>query len=561
MRTVHVGIRHDDDFMVAQFLNVERALTLTGADTGANCGNHRADFAILEHLVEARLLHVDQFASNRQNRLKLSVAPLLGRTTCRVALHDVQLGVDRVAVGAVGQFARQPAAGHRRFADGIACLARRLAGSGRGQTLVDDFFTKRRVGVEIAHQALVNNRRHDALHLAVHQLDLGLRLEAGIRQLDAQDADQALTHIIAGEARILLLQQLVRLGVLVDRARERRAETGQVSAAVGVGDRVGEAQNLVVVTRVVLHHTVHDDFVLGRVERDRLGVDDLLVFADLLDELHDALLVKKRLRLAVLALVNQHDGDARIQERQLAQSMVQNLRLVLGRDGENYRVRHEGDLRAGLVRLADNVEWLGGFALRKLDVVHLAVTINLRLKPDRERVHALGANPVQPAGVLVRPLAELAARVQIGEHQLDRRHIELLVRVHRDAAPVVLHRHRAVHVDRDLYLVAIASQVLVDRVVEHLVHTVMKSFFVRVADVHPRPLPHGLQTLEFVNFRCVVPVGTSCCFRHFFFFFRDSKQDRLVAEIKLKNRPPHERQVISKNTLTLQPLNPLFSNN
>ncbi len=500
MRTVHVGVRHDDDFVVAQLLDVERPLALAGADAGADRRDHRADLAVLKHLVEPRLLHVDQLAANRQNRLELSVAPLLGRAAGGVALHDVQLGVGRVAVGAVGQFARQPAAGHRRFADSVAGLARRLAGSGRGQTLVDDLFTKRRVGVEIAHQALVNNRRHDALHLAVHQLDLGLRLEAGIRQLDAQDADQPLAHIVAREARILLLQQLVRLGVLVDRARERRAETGQVRAAVGVGDRVGEAENLVVVTRVVLHHTVHDDFVLGRVKRDRLGVYNLLVLADLFDELDDTLLVKEHLRFAFLTLVSQHNRDSWIQERQLAQPMVQNLRLVLGRDCKNYRVRQERDLRAGLVRLADDVEWLGGFALSKLDVVHLTVAIDLRLEPDRKRVHALGANPVQPAGVLVRPLAELAARVQVGEHQLDRRHIELLVRVHRDAAAVVLHRHRAVHVDRDLYLVAIASQMLVDRVVEHLVHTVMKSFFVGVADVHPRPLPHGLQTLEFVNF-------------------------------------------------------------
>ena len=162
------------------------------------------------------------------------------------------------------------------------------------------------------------------------------------------------------------------------------------------------------------------------------------------------------------------------------------------------------------------MKFLDGLALSKLDVVHLTVAIDLRLEPDRERVHALGANPMQPAGVLVRPLAELAARVQIGEHQFDRWHFELLVRVHRDAATVVLHRHRTIHVNRDLYLVTIASQMLIDRVVEHLVNTVMKSVFVGVADVHPRPLPHGLQTLEFVNFGCVVPVGTSCCFRHFF---------------------------------------------
>ena len=310
MRAVHVGIRHDDYFVVAQLLNVERPLALAGADAGADRRNHCADLSVLQHLVEARFFHINQLTSNRQNRLKLPVAPLLGRATGGVALHDVQLGVGRIAVGAIGQFARQTAAGHRRFADGVAGFAGRLAGTGCGQTLIDDFFTKRRVGVEIAHQPFVNDRRHDALHFAIHQLDLGLRLEAGVRQLDAQDADQPLTHIVAGEARILLLKQLVRFSVLVDRAGERRAKTCQMRAAVGVGDRVGEAQNLVVIARVVLHHTVHDDFVLGRVERDRLGVDHLLVLADLLDELHDTVLVIKRLRLAVLALVRQNDRDA-----------------------------------------------------------------------------------------------------------------------------------------------------------------------------------------------------------------------------------------------------------
>ena len=148
--------------------------------------------------------------------------------------------------------------------------------------------------------------------------------------------------------------------------------------------------------------------------------------------------------------------------------------------------------------------------------VNLTVAINLSLEPDRQCVHALRTYPMQTAGVLVRPLAELAAGMQVCEHQLDGRHLEFLVCVYRNAATVVLYRHRAVHVNGDLDLVAIPGQVLVDRVVEHLVNAVVESVFIRVTDVHPRPLPHGLQTLELVNFCCVVPVGTSCLFRHFF---------------------------------------------
>jgi DNA gyrase subunit B len=52
------------------------------------------------------------------------------------------------------------------------------------------------------------------------------------------------------------------------------------------------------------------------------------------------------------------------------------------------------------------IEFAQGKTTKKLDVA-----INLRLEPDRQRVHALGTNPVQTAGILIRPLTELAARV------------------------------------------------------------------------------------------------------------------------------------------------------
>ena len=175
--------------------------------------------------------------------------------------------------------------------------------------------------------------------------------------------------------------------------------------------------------------------------------------------------------------------------------MVQDFKLVLGCDRKDFRIRQEGDLRAGFLRLTDDIQLLGRLSLLEFDVVNLAVPINLRLEPDGQRVHALGTHTVQTAGVLVRPLAKLTARVQVCEHQLHRRHFELLVRVHRDAAAVVLHRHRSVHMNGDLDLITEPGQVLVDRVVEHLVNTVMESVFVRVTDVHPRPLPYGLQTL------------------------------------------------------------------
>ena len=65
MRTIHVGIGHDDDFVVAQTFEIERPFALAVADARANGRDHRADFVVLKNLVETRLLDVNQFAANR----------------------------------------------------------------------------------------------------------------------------------------------------------------------------------------------------------------------------------------------------------------------------------------------------------------------------------------------------------------------------------------------------------------------------------------------------------------------------------------------------------------
>ena len=71
--------------------------------------------------------------------------------------------------------------------------------------------------------------------------------------------------------------RLFCLGVLVDRAGQRGAEAGQVRAAVRVWNRVGEAEDLVVVAVVVLHHAIHEHLVLLPADDDRLGMEHLLV--------------------------------------------------------------------------------------------------------------------------------------------------------------------------------------------------------------------------------------------------------------------------------------------
>ena len=90
---VDVGVRHDDDLVVAGFGGVEAADGLVAlADAGAAGGDEGADFLVGEDLVEAGLLGVDEFAAEREDRLEAAVTALFGGAAGGVALDDVEFG-------------------------------------------------------------------------------------------------------------------------------------------------------------------------------------------------------------------------------------------------------------------------------------------------------------------------------------------------------------------------------------------------------------------------------------------------------------------------------------
>ncbi len=157
-------------------------------------------------MIDARFLDVDQLAANRQDRLVTAVAALFGGAAGGIALDNVKLGQFRIALGTIRQFARQPAAGERAFANRLARFARRFARARRRQHLIENAPRDRRVLIEVSHQPVVNSRVHHAVDLGVDELHFGLRFEARIRQLDAQHANQTFAHVVAGNGRILVLQ-------------------------------------------------------------------------------------------------------------------------------------------------------------------------------------------------------------------------------------------------------------------------------------------------------------------------------------------------------------------
>ena len=78
----------DDDLVVADLVDVELL-----AEAGADGRDQGLDLVVLEHLVDAGPLDVEDLAPDRQDRLDAGVAGLGGRAAGGVALDDEQLGL------------------------------------------------------------------------------------------------------------------------------------------------------------------------------------------------------------------------------------------------------------------------------------------------------------------------------------------------------------------------------------------------------------------------------------------------------------------------------------
>ena len=262
----------------------------------------------------------------------------------------------------------------------------------------------------------------EALDRRVAELRLRLPLELRVAQLDRDDRGEALADVLALEVVLLLLQQSLVARVAVERARERRAEAGEVGAALVRVDVVRERVDRVDVGRVPLHRDLDGAVVVLALEVDDVLVDGVLRVVDVGDEVLDPALGVELVPVLALALVDEHDPQAAREERRLAQALHERLDREVDLL-EDLRVGEEVDRRAGvaLVRLADDLDVGQRDAALELLAVDLAVAAHLGDEPLGERVDDRDADAVQAAGDLVAVAAELAAGVQLRQHDRQRR--------------------------------------------------------------------------------------------------------------------------------------------
>jgi len=93
---VYISISHNDYLVIASLPKIKVVIN----PCTQRC-DHRSNLVIIQGLVKAGLLHIDNLAAEGQNGLEASLPSLFGRTPSRISLHDEELRFRRVPDGAV----------------------------------------------------------------------------------------------------------------------------------------------------------------------------------------------------------------------------------------------------------------------------------------------------------------------------------------------------------------------------------------------------------------------------------------------------------------------------
>ena len=536
---VNVGIGHEHDLVVAQLLDIEFLV-----DAGTQRGNNRLDLGILEDLIHAGLLHVQDLAAQRQDGLEHGIAAALSGATCGVTLHDVELGNLRILRAAIRELAWQAAeVGGGFAAHHLAGLAGSHASMRGGNSLIDNGLSLCRVGIEPVIDVLVDRALDKALDLGIAQLGLGLALELRIAHLDGNDSRQAFAAVITGEVAVLFLDELMLLGIAVHQGGQGRTEALFVRATLVGVDGISKGVNGLLIALVPLQRYLYLVILALRIEGNDGRVDRGLGLIKELDVIGQSLwIVEGNLLAAFLfcrsflclagffiegiagvwgivergfiragfagfcigdffqldllfgdALINELNAQALIQEGHFLQAARNGVVIVLG-SFKNFRVRPETDLGARAAGIATLNELVRDGVLEVLVPV-LAVALNLRLHAGRKRVHHGNADAVQAAGNGVGVGVELTAGVQLGHDHLDGR-CTRGVHFYRNATAIIDDLDAAIFQQLDGNLVGVTGHGLINGVINDLPNEVVQAARTGRTNVHAGALTDGLEALQ-----------------------------------------------------------------
>ena len=104
VRAIHIRIGHDDDLIITQLCNV-KIVSISFRKAAAEGVDHGLDLRVCQHLVNARLFHVQNLSTDGQDSLIGAVPCHLGAAAGGISLYDEDLAFRSVTGFTVCQLA------------------------------------------------------------------------------------------------------------------------------------------------------------------------------------------------------------------------------------------------------------------------------------------------------------------------------------------------------------------------------------------------------------------------------------------------------------------------
>ena len=409
MRTVHICIRHDNNFVITKFGNIEIVM-----DAGTERGDHSLDLLIGIDPVQTGFLDIKDFSSQGHNGLITDITAVFGGTECGVTLYDEDLALFRILLRAVRKLSGKSGAFKNGFTPGkLSCLSRGCSCSLCKDRLFAHAFCNLRILLQEPCQLLGYDLIHSCRSFTGTQLHLGLTLELRISDLYGDDCSQALADILTGKIILTVLKILLLTGMIIDRFGECISETGQMGAALRSIDIINEAVDIFGKCIRMLHGDFHEDPLSLTLAVNDIRIQRNVRLVQIGYKFLNTSLIVEGLVMLDLTVIGKMDLQSFCQEGSFSETgldrfIIEHCRL------KDLCIRLEGDLRTVLIGRAvsdhrDRRHDLASFISLH---IYMRVSVYTYFKPFGKRIDNGSAYTVQASRYLISAVSEFTARVK-----------------------------------------------------------------------------------------------------------------------------------------------------
>ena len=191
MRTVNIGISHNDNFAVTEFGKVYFV-----TDTAAESSYDGHQFIIAIDTVKTCFFDIEHFAPKRENSLKTSVTPTFCRAACRVALNYVNFGFLHISGLAVGKLSGKSCTLHSGFSSGkVTGFSCSVTGFCSHESFFENGFCGCGIFFKVLFKFFADKLINECTDRSIAEFGFCLTFELGFFKLYADNGSKTFTNI------------------------------------------------------------------------------------------------------------------------------------------------------------------------------------------------------------------------------------------------------------------------------------------------------------------------------------------------------------------------------